>query len=239
MIDILQICKKVLNRLSKFDYESQGGNSSEQLIFPVKIQSKGVKIVNRISEQELRLLFIEEFKSEHPTLFYSIETPTTGKFSFGKCYEEFKVNMDGQSASHDMCIFDRINGKYERILNVEFKHRNSGIKISGKDILKLIHEKQNGVFIHLLENTNNGTLGSIFNKLYISFSKFQGCWNNENKFIELFILSLKQQKIIYCRIYKTDLKNLENIFSTKIELGSINNISGYNWNIKDIKQLDL
>jgi len=51
MIDVVQISKKVLDRLSAMDFEKDGGCSSEQLIFPKKIQAKGTKHKNRISEQ--------------------------------------------------------------------------------------------------------------------------------------------------------------------------------------------
>ena len=62
MIDIIKISKKVLARLSAMDYEKDGGSSIEQLIFPQKVQTKGTKLKDRISEQELRLLFIEELR---------------------------------------------------------------------------------------------------------------------------------------------------------------------------------
>ena len=108
MIDIIQISKKVLAGLSAMNYEKDGGSSFEQLIFPMKIQAKGTNPINRISEQELRLLFIEEFKIANSDLFYSIETPTQEKYKFGKTYADIEVNKDGRSASLDMCIFKRI-----------------------------------------------------------------------------------------------------------------------------------
>ncbi len=60
MLDVVQISKNVLARLSVMDFEKVGGVSTEQLIFPKKIQAKGTKHKDRIPEQELRLLFIEE-----------------------------------------------------------------------------------------------------------------------------------------------------------------------------------
>jgi hypothetical protein len=116
VMDVLKITKKVLDRLSAMDYEIDGGSSSEQLIFPSREELKGV--VKRISEQELRFLFIEEFKKSYPDLFYSIETPTKEKYKFGESYDEVKVNKNGQSASHDMCVFKRIPKKYERISEI-------------------------------------------------------------------------------------------------------------------------
>ncbi len=121
MIDIVDISKKVLVRLSAMDYEKDGGSSSEHLIFPQKIQAKGTKLKDRISEQELRLLFIEEFKIKNKDLFYSIETPTVEKFNVGKSYETIKTDKDGQSASLDMCVFERKGNNYNRILNLNTK----------------------------------------------------------------------------------------------------------------------
>lgn len=235
MINIVDISKKVLARLSAMDYEKERGSSSEQLIFPNKKQAKGD--VKRISEQELRLLFIEEFKKENKELFYSIETPTVDKFNVGKSYETIKTDNDGQSASLDMCVFERNSNKYERILNIEFKHKNASIKKIGKDVLKLIQEKQNGVFIHLLNNTDRGTLCNVketgvFNKFYKSFNDFKGNWNNENKSIQLIILSLKQEMLIHRKIAKVDLVNLKEIFFIDNGCGNMTEIKEKEWNVE-------
>lgn len=238
MIDIVKISKKVLIRLSAMDFEKDKGYSSEQLIFPKKIQEKGAKHKNRISEQEVRLLFIEEFKKNSPELFYSIETPTIAKYNFGKSYKDIKVDNDGQSALLDMCIFERNSEVYDRILNIEFKHRNTGIKNIGKDVLKLVYEKQEGAFIHLVDNTDSGTFCNkkgtgILNKLYRSFSDFQVNWNNENKSIQLVIISLKQKTIVHRSISKTDLIRLESIFFVDGACGNIEDINRNGWKIEN------
>lgn len=239
MIDVVQLSKQVLIRLSTMDYEKDGGSSFEQLIFPKKIQAKGTKHINRISEQEFRLLFIEEFKKTYNELFYSIETPTVDKYRFGKLYETIIPHSDGQSASHDMSIFERISGVYMRILNIEFKHKNTGIKNIGKDILKLVLEKQDGAYIHLLDNTNIGTLCNaiktgVFNKLNKSFSDFQVYWGNDAKSIQLIILSLKEKTFIYRNIKKTDLPNLKDIFMVNGGCGNIKEIKANGWVIETI-----
>jgi len=94
MLDITPITNSVLVRLLDTDYEKDSGNSTEQLIFPNKETAKGS--VKRISEQELRFLFVEEFKKLCTDLFYSIETPTEDKYKFGK--------------SHSAIMVDNING---------------------------------------------------------------------------------------------------------------------------------
>ena len=237
MVDVVEISKKVLARLSVMDYEKIGRNFSEQLIFPNKEQAKGD--VKRISEQELRLLFIEEFKKANQDLFYSIETPTIEKYIFGKSYSDIKVSKSGQSASLDMCVFERLGEKHERKLNIEFKHKNTAIKNIGKDVLKLMQEKQNGAFIHLLDNTDSGTLrndsktrNGVFDKLYKSFTDFKVNWNNENKSIQLIILSLKQEILIHRRIFKTDLDNLKDIFFIDNGCGNMTEIKGNEWEVE-------
>ncbi len=241
MIAPVQICKTVLSRLSAMDFEKEGGSSSEQLIFPKKIQAKGTKHKNRISEQELRFLFIEEFKKSNPELFYSIETPTIGKFNFGKSYDTIKSAKDGQSASLDMCVFARSLGSYNRILNIEFKHKNAAIKKIGKDILKLIQENQNGAFIHLLDNTNISTFCNnretgLFNKFYKSFSDFKIGWSNNDKYIHLVIISLKQETIIHRKIYRADLNILKDIFFIESGSKKLKDINCKGWQVEAIKK---
>lgn len=228
MIEVVDICKNVLTRLHAMDYEINGGNSSEQLIFPNKIQAKGN--IKRISEQELRLLFIGEFKKTHHEQFYSIETPTKEKYKFGKSYDDIKISKTGQSALIDMCVFKREGKNYQRLLNIEFKHKNSATKDIAKDILKLICEEQNGAFINLLNNTNKGTLCNnkqtgVLDKLYKSFDDFKKNWNNENKCIRILILSLKEQVLIYRDICNSDLCNLKNIFFRPNGCGNIQEIN--------------
>jgi len=236
MIDILEINQKVLCRLSKLNSEKYGGDSKEQLIFPSKFQSDREKEIIRFSEQELRFLFVEEFKSKYPALFYSVETPTSGKFNLSKKYETIKLENEGQSASHDMCIFEKVSNKYNRILNIEFKYKNSGIMNTGKDILKLIREEQDGAFIHLLKNTDNGTLISVFKKLAQCFADFGSVWKNEEKCIEITIMSIEQQKIIQCQLKKKDIGNLDRIFNVVDKKGSMNTFENLNWQLIDLRQ---
>ncbi|MFB9079625.1 hypothetical protein ACFFLS_07035 [Flavobacterium procerum] len=233
MIDILELSKKVLTRLAFLGKENAIRDSNEQLIFPLKRLTDGTKETIRISEQEMRLLFIEEFKIKYPNLYYSIETPTTGKFSFGKTWNEIKLENEGQSASHDMCIFEKKDSKYERIMNIEFKHRNSGIAKSGKDVLKLIREEQDGAFIHLLENTNSNTIISVFRKLAESFEKFKTVWIQENKTIQIVILSLEQKKLIHCELRKSDLFD-NNFFVLEQKFGNIDKFNNSYWSLVEL-----
>lgn len=212
--ELIEICKKVLDRLTKIGCENESMVSSGQLIFPTKNN------VKRISEQELRQLFIEEFKSLQMELFFSIETPTIGKYSFTNKAKKLKVadkDDNGQSALLDMSIFNKNFSSYERFLNIEFKHKNTTHNNISKDILKLVHEKQSGVFILLLKNTNRGTLKSVHKKISDSFVEHKDKWKgNEYKYVDIVILTLEEKRnnngkpfVKHIKISKNDLDFIE------------------------------
>ncbi len=233
VIDIKEICTQVLTDFSNIGYEKNSLKEvefSNQLIFPKKYNK-----TNRISEQELRFLFIEKFKAQYPNLYYSVETPTQQKYKFGKIITDIKPNI-GRSASLDMCIFESQKEKeFKRKLNIEFKFDNvSNFKIQ-KDFLKLINEDQNGAFIHLLKNTDSGTLSNsntkgegVFNKYIKALKKFEDYWSNESKTITLVIFSLEQKSFIYRKITKTEIYTFEDAFGFKDKFGDITKVKNLN-----------
>lgn len=248
--DIIKICEKVLQRLKDMDYELKKPESEEKLIFPNKIESSGVKNVKRISEQELRQIFIEEFKKLDNELHYSIETPTVHKYSFGKSFADIKVSNIGQSGLIDMSIFEKDTSNYKRIYNIEFKHANCELKSIAKDIFKLIHEKEDGAFIILLDNTDPGTLSNnhkkktysketnklsvnmgVIDKLYKSFNKYKYNIKRSNNSILLVILSLKQGVMIWQNINKTNRRILQKRFYRKHRTQTIEQIKNIRWKI--------
>ncbi len=229
-VEVIEICEKVLASLAIMGWENVVSSTDESLIFP-KIKEDG-KFIKRISEQELRQLFIDKFKKEYleksKKSYYSIEVPTDAKYSFGDKFEDIKVGDEitkGQSALLDMCVFEKGKKKeeYKRILNIEFKHGNAPLKDIAKDVLKLMHEKKNGAFIFLLDNTNTGSLNNeavnrngVLDKLSQSFEAFEkneNYWKeNDKKYIQLIILSLEQKTdntgipfLIHRNIRKDDL----------------------------------
>ena len=246
--NIVQICENVLDRLSKMDYERKGGTSLERLIFPNTYPSEKTSKIEldkyfRISEQELRFLFVEEF-IKNTKLFYSVETPTKSKYRFGKEFESIKIDTSGRSTSIDMSIFLKSSINYERIFNIEFKYDNVPLFNFGKDVLKLMNEEQSGAFILLLKNTNKGTFindsktsEGVFDKLFKSFTNknFIKDWNEPiNKKIHIIILSLEQEqgKINFVLIHNTITKssNMGNIFKDNGRgSGNILSIQGNGW----------
>lgn len=255
MLDIVKISEEVLKSLSKMDYERKGGSSDERLIFPNTFPSETKKkdITEeelqkyiRISEQELRFLFVEEFlKPTNNGYYYSVETPTEFKYKLGDNFESIRCGI-GRSASIDMSIYKRDdNEKYNRLLNIEFKNQNSSEFSIGKDVLKLMHEKQNGAFIILLKNTDEGTLinkgeTGVLDKLCKSFEKFKDYWQGDNKIIQLIILSLEQKEskiapfLIHREIKSDD--NLKHIFSFYGSLGNIEQVKKNGWDVELINK---
>lgn len=144
-----------------------------RILFPLKFYKE--KDENRISEQELRFIFVEqlnkEIREQNWDVYYSIETPTKGdKYCFpqkGEPYynEHKKEDGKGDSANFDLVIHDNMS---RRIALIEFKSNNSGNH--AKDILKLKQEeeiKENPLryFIEVIKNANNGTYESLRKKM--------------------------------------------------------------------------
>ncbi len=242
--DILLLSNKVLSSLSSLDNEIKVGASSEQLVFPIKNQKKGTVI--RKSEQELRLLFLEALRDDYTSISYSIETPTTKKYKFGESHAEIVANAniqttDGQSALIDLCIHEITDtNKYDRTVNIEFKHKNCGLPKISKDILKLMKEPINGAFIHLLDNTDSGTLVNnglrqgVLDKLRVSFESLSEQWCNTDKSILIIILSLEDGnpvQMVSREMVKKDLLKLDKIFfkgTMKLKIQDIPNKNGWN-----------
>ena len=105
-----------------------------------------------MSEQELRFVFVEQFNkiAKDNNLYYSVETPTRGKYSFSK-KEKPCVNKNGQSGEFDMVIH---NEQGERICLIEFKANFPAVGDYEKDFLKLENESNSGCpayFIQLVD----------------------------------------------------------------------------------------
>ncbi len=104
MINIARISKKVLTRLKQISVEKTVDKSVGQLIFPSRNN------VARISEQELRQVFIEMISEDAKEYYYSIETPTVNAYSFSNDEKDIRIGDDiinGRSALIDLCIFEK------------------------------------------------------------------------------------------------------------------------------------
>lgn len=110
----------------------------------------------RLSEQELRFLFVEEFNKNKGVkklnLRYSVETPTIGWYN--------NTGNNKRSGNFDLTIWQ--NGKLVSI--IEFKARNRAIDT---DLRKLTNPIEGDVlryFVSILEKSNRKTVRNIKKK---------------------------------------------------------------------------
>lgn len=148
-------------------------NSSSRIIFPLKRESKDKKEEFRISEQELRFVFVEEFNkycsAKKWDAYYSVETPTSKRYDFSK--KPCKVDdSKGQSAMVDFSIFLKEQDKLTRVALIEFKALNPDKQSYMKDYVKLLNEAQKFVyFIMIVKSANDRTIKSIAEKIKASY----------------------------------------------------------------------
>jgi len=137
----------------------------------------------RISEQELKFVFLEKFLADKKfkSFLYSPETPTKHLYRFSekgkrspdpKCVSISQSDKDGRKANIDLCIFNR---KKERVAIIEFKANNAGVFEHKKDLVKLVSEPIEVhiskppedlvcMFIHIYSSTDDNTLDNIYEK---------------------------------------------------------------------------
>lgn len=123
----------------------------------------------RISEQELRFVFVEQLNREINDkwlVYYSVETPTISKYRLsGK--DAPKPDNSGRSANFDLVIHDE---NYNRIALIEFKANNADRHDHNKDFKKLSNKEENPnkialkYFIELVESSNDATFRSLWSK---------------------------------------------------------------------------
>ena len=148
--------------------------SSSRIIFPLKRESKDNKEEFRISEQELRFVFVEEFNkycSKKWDAYYSVETPTSKRYDFSNKDNPCKVDdSNGQSAMVDFSIFLKEQDKLTRVALIEFKALNPDKQSYMKDYVKLLNEDQKFVyFIMIVKSANDRTIKSIAEKIKASY----------------------------------------------------------------------
>ena len=176
--EIISDTFSVITNVYKSQKESQpknfiGLHSESFIIFPQKAKDDTENDgSDRISEQELRFIFIEQFnKSEEAKkngLFYSIETPTRNFYDFNgvpqvverEVHDEKKGQKGaGRSANIDSVIYQKKNNNIKRVALIEFKAHNPNEKDYRKDICKLINEESGSdclkYFIQIINNGSN------------------------------------------------------------------------------------
>lgn len=154
-----------------------------KLVYPVKRDN-----TTRISEQEARFLFVQNVEQTSDYL-YSIEAPTRKKYKFSG-----KTLLSGNI---DLCLYE--NGKRKHL--IEFKALNPDQRLFSKDFEKLFNDEDglDNYFVHVLKNTNKGTIPSIEGKYKKAIEK-------SRKTIEPFKSRLK---IFVCVIEKISITKYE------------------------------
>lgn len=153
---------------------TNNNSSSSRIIFPLKRENKDNKEEFRISEQELRFVFVEEFNkycSKKWDAYYSVETPTSKRYDFSNKDNPCKVDYsNGQSAMVDFSIFLKEQDKLTRVALIEFKALNPDKQSYMKDYVKLLNEDQKFVyFIMIVKSANDRTIKSIAEKIKASY----------------------------------------------------------------------
>ena len=168
-----EVIKKVYdNQKEEFGNSSEFCESGSRIIFP-KYSGRYRNGETRISEQELRFIFVEQFnkycKKNSWNAYYSVETPTEEKYIFSEKGDKncpYKVDGEGnggQSAMIDLSIHD---DKFDRIALIEFKALNPEESAFDKDFCKLSNEPTClTFFIMIVKSHDNGTITNIHKKI--------------------------------------------------------------------------
>lgn len=149
-----------------YDHQKEGSDynpngSKSRLIFPQYSDGE-----TRLSEQELRFVFVEMFNryctAYHLNWFYSVETPTKYKYKFSDKGDKIKPIRDdenGQSAMVDLAIH---NASLNRLALIEFKALNPDASCFAKDFVKLENEPDVlTYFLMYIKSHNKRTIESL------------------------------------------------------------------------------
>lgn len=171
---ILDKTFSVIDTIYQCNSESSGKtlkeNAGSRIIFP-SYSKQYRKGEIRVSEQELRFVFVEQFNKYCDNTvdfdaFYSVETPTEEKYNFSDKSNPHKVTPDGdkkgQSAMVDLTIH---SASGERLCLMEFKSQNPLPFAYKKDIAKLNAETSSGILVQILKSADDRTIKNIRTKI--------------------------------------------------------------------------
>ena len=178
------------HREGQIDKSINHKKGESRLVFPC-YNNKKREI--RMSEQELRFIFVETFNEycdeKELDWYYSVETPTRDKYvGFAEGHPEIAKDHEGRSAEFDLVIFDK---NLKRICLIEFKALNADEHDHIKDFVKLDNEEEGKYddvlryFIEVLksytEGEGNTTIASLKAKNRFNKSSEFCCYALEGK----------------------------------------------------------
>ena len=171
-----EVLKEVHSKQKEGYNQYPSGNKS-RIIFP-QYSKEYCNRETRLSEQELRFIFVEQFNKycdNKLSWFYSVETPTEHKYIFSeRGVKNSNPNMtdnkgEGQSAMVDFAIHDET---LKRIALIEFKALNPHKLSFIKDFKKLNAEPvENTYFIMYIKSCNLRTINNLKQKVKSSIGK--------------------------------------------------------------------
>ena len=160
------VIERTLSKLNSLYHRDGGGLEDTRLIFPrYWVTKEGERVVGelRVSEQELRFMFVEELNKycdahREWEVYYSVETPTSNSYQL--------TGESQQSGCIDLCIH---GNDLKRIALIEFKALNPSEHDHAKDAFKLKHEIEGELryFIEIVKSHNSKTDESIVDKLSV------------------------------------------------------------------------
>lgn len=168
---------KEVHSKQKEGYNQYPSGNKSRIIFP-QYRKEYRNGETRLSEQELRFIFVEQFNKycdNKLSWFYSVETPTEHKYIFSeRGVKNSNPNMtdnkgEGQSAMVDFAIHDET---LKRIALVEFKALNPNKLSFIKDFKKLNAEPvENTYFIMYIKSCDLRTINNLKQKVKSSIGK--------------------------------------------------------------------
>ena len=163
-----------------------GSNESKsKLIFPKRRNDD-----ERVSEQEMRFLFVKQLENQDEFL-YSVEAPTAQKYRF-KGETEPKQCDTGKSGSVDVCLYKKTDTARPVCL-IEFKSLNPNPESYSKDFLKLLCDEEGltNYFVQVIKNSDNGTYKSIEAK----YNNAVKCAKNRTSDLKIFLCNIEKRQI--------------------------------------------
>ena len=219
---------KSLKLLNTVQYElDECSNTKTSLIYPKKRDSS-----ERISEQEAKILFCHILLKNK--VVFSVETATIGEYSF--------TGNKKISARLDLCIYKKEENQYVRANCIEYKAHNES-KTFRSDVEKLLCEKGDNYFVHILRKVDNGTLYKssaqtietpVINKYINTIKSLKDSKEIRFDSLTFYICILNPFRIITNKISKDDIADID----TKLKLeitpqGLPITDSNSNWKRKD------
>ena len=171
-----KVIKEVYVHQNENKPNKKSSNVGSRIIFPQyhihKKDKEKRKDYNRISEQELRFIFVEQLNKyadqNNIDIYYSVEAPTKNAYIFSSENNDApKVdNENGISARTDLVIYKKDGTSFTKIALIEFKALNPDIINYEKDFCKLNEEDcKSKYFIQIIKNYNARTIESIRKKI--------------------------------------------------------------------------